>query len=70
LELPLVPFQTQNESFSNSLNGGPDKQFCPDIPSLTFTQYSLLRRVQAEVSIQEFHLPAPTDGQLKVIENP
>ncbi|MGD0628692.1 MAG: hypothetical protein ABR987_05040 [Terracidiphilus sp.] len=70
LELPLIPFQTQNESFSNGLNGGPDKRFCPDKPSLTFTQYSLLRRVQAEVSIQEFHLPAPTNGQLKVIENP
>ena len=70
LALPLIPFQTQNESFSNSLNGGPDNQFCPDKPSLTFTQYSLLRRMQAEVSIQEFHLPALTDGQLKVIENP
>jgi hypothetical protein len=70
LEVPLVPFQTQNQSFSNSLNGGPDKQFCPDTPSLTFTQYSLLRRVQAEISIQDFHLPAPTNGQLKVIENP
>jgi len=70
LELPLVPFQTQNQSFRNSLNGGPDKRFCPDKPSLTFTQYSLLRRMQAKVSIQEFHLPAPTNGQLKVIENP
>jgi hypothetical protein len=68
--LTLIPFQAQNNSFSNGLNGGPDKQFCPDTPSLTFTQYSLLRRVQAEVSIQEFHLPAPTNGQLRVIENP
>jgi hypothetical protein len=34
------------------------------------TQYSLLRRVQAEISIQDFHLPSPTNGQLKVIENP
>jgi hypothetical protein len=67
--LPLIPFQSQNYTFSNSLNGGPDKKFCPDTPSVTFTQYALLRRSQAEVTIQGFHLPAPTEGQMTVIEN-
>jgi hypothetical protein len=70
LDLPLIPFQAQNYTFSNSLNGGPDKKFCPDTPSVTFTQYAPLRRMRAEVTIQGFHLPAPSEGQMRVIENP
>jgi hypothetical protein len=70
LGLPLVPFQYQNYNSTNSMNGGPDKRFCPDTPSVTFTQYALLRRMQAEVTIQGFQLPEPTEGQMNVIENP
>jgi len=70
LDLPLIPFQFQNYNSTNSMKGDHDKKFCPDTPSVTFTQYALLRRMQAEVTIQGFQLPAPNEGQMKVIENP
>ena len=70
LDLTLIPFQFQNYNSTNSMKGDHDKKFCPDTPSVTFTQYALLRRMQAEVTIQGFQLPAPNEGQMKVIENP
>lgn len=70
----MVPVWLATVGFSNSFTIDDQRQYhfrhlCPGVP-LTFARYNLSRRARLSLSIQNFHLPALTRGQLRVMEHP
>ena len=70
----MVPVWLSSLGFSSRFSSNDPRQFhfrhlCPGEP-VVFTRYDLAGRAQMALSIHDFHLPALTRGQLRVIEHP